>query len=128
MENFKLLPEPVKSLLLGAQEMCIFRLSPRIGGHTIIGDVTLSEPTKSLLAAAIIEGIAESDDIARCFVPRHALRARRGDEVLEMVICFQCDSIRATFGEEKFTFSTSRRAEPLFDEYFPDSSQPNPEM
>ena len=42
----------------------------------------------------IHRGVAASDGtVAACFNPRHGLRLHRGDDVVDLVICFECLSI-----------------------------------
>lgn len=81
---------------LAAGDMIDFRAShpeeDLFYGNLILGNAEVSEPsTRAQLISAFQEGIDEAPDgPALCFYPRHGLRIHNGDEVIDLVICFEC--------------------------------------
>jgi hypothetical protein len=64
------------------------------GDYAVLGATALDASGRAMVLNAVYEGIAASDGmVAACFNPRHALRARKGDTVVEAIICFECLSI-----------------------------------
>jgi hypothetical protein len=63
-------------------------------GYPVLGKVVVTDPAeKQRLAAAVREGIAAEGVMeARCFLPRHVVRAEHGDQVTDYVICFHCQN------------------------------------
>lgn len=60
----------------------------------------LSSTDRAELVSALRKGIADSDgSVAACFNPRHGIIARRGKETTELLICFECQSLRV-YGTE----------------------------
>ena len=119
------MPESWEAALCEANELTVFQLkgSPtplyRIEDYAIVRQAEVETGDMQSFSAAVVQGIVEEGRQARCFFPRHALRARRGESVLEMIICFQCGHILATLAGEKMSFPTSGHCGPFFDAYFP---------
>ena len=63
-----------------------------IQGWLITGRATTTNRTEiAAIADSLRTGIEESPDYpAFCFKPRHALRIRRGEGDLVVIVCFQC--------------------------------------
>jgi hypothetical protein len=70
------------------------------GGYTgtLVDESFVSENPKT--AAALISLIKKlkangSDDINKCFIPRHCITLMNGDKILyRVLVCFECDGIR----------------------------------
>lgn len=57
---------------------------------------------RAALAAALNAGIAGNDSVAaRCFMPRHGIRAETPSGRVDLVICFQCLQVRVFDGGEE---------------------------
>lgn len=64
-------------------------------GHTLLGSTLLIGDARQIALGAVFAGIDGSDgSVADCFEPRHALRVEHGGETFEIVLCFECLSMR----------------------------------
>lgn len=90
-----------KEFLLSADQFTLFLLKPHpdlnekskrtFQNHPIIAQLDFSRnASRTNLVQALDNGIAEGDGIAMCFNPRHGIRAKKGNETLECLICFEC--------------------------------------
>ena len=118
------LPADAKALLESADEFKLLSLSwspafavPNLAGITNrsirgyrIGGEVLIKPgeERTNLVNALATGIAEGNLMAYCFNPRHGIRARKGNETLECLICFECS--QAYVGTNKYAISTNPAA------------------
>lgn len=61
-------------------------------GYKVLGRADATDAVDARQAVALVyEAVAEHPDMyAACFNPRHGLRATKGDDVLDLVICFEC--------------------------------------
>lgn len=61
-------------------------------GWKVLGSTTIKEAaTRTKLLDALAKGVAENEgEVAGCFNPRHGIRAKKGQEIVELVICFEC--------------------------------------
>jgi hypothetical protein len=51
-----------------------------------------------------------------CFNPRHGISATRGDQKVDLVICFECRQTRIYFNDRKTSgVTTTKSAQPTFD-------------
>ena len=101
-------PPEVRTLLEGAEVVEIFAIHPYpheaegkpapgedFQGYKILGRKKLESVEDRLrIVALIYEACAKPGPFAACFNPRHAVRAKRGEEIVELVICFECDTLR----------------------------------
>jgi hypothetical protein len=87
-------------------------------GKKILGRVEFeSRRDRSNLVQAIQKGIADSDgSSALCFIPRHGVRAKRGNQTVDLVICFQCSQIQVHFENQTSTVLTTGHAKELLNE------------
>ena len=68
---------------------------------------------RKALLKALYQGIADSDgQVAACFNPRHGISASLGEETVDLLICFECLSIRtyAKHGKSVLTSDSSQQA------------------
>jgi len=65
-------------------------------GYRVLGRARLvGAQVQQDLLELIREGVRRSDGTAAaCFNPRHGVRAVRGDEAVELVICYECLTLR----------------------------------
>ena len=63
----------------------------KILGKTMVKDAAVRKE----IVTALDKGIAESDgNGAKCFDPRHGIRAQRDGKTVELVICFECMQVQ----------------------------------
>jgi hypothetical protein len=92
------------------------RRPDRFHGFGVLGKTELREPKlQARLVAAIAEGIrANTGLMANCFNPRHGIHAVRGTQAADLVICFECSSLRI-YGLMETGYLTEAHAYPIFD-------------
>jgi hypothetical protein len=90
------LPDVVRTALEKAGELEVYSLngetSEKDGWHgsKILGKTTVKKEDTTKLAAALAKGVTEGDRGARCFIPRHGIRATYDGKTYDLVICFEC--------------------------------------
>lgn len=105
------LPSELAEVLKDAEEWTIYALQPETGhpvedgfhGYAVRGQSTIdSRSDRAHLSHALAQGIAGNQDMmARCFLPRHGIRAAFADRVCDLVICFECLQIHVYDGGEE---------------------------
>jgi hypothetical protein len=102
------LRENVLKVLTEAETLTVFSLEPapteaeaaaskeKFHRYVVLGKTKLDGAVaKKPVLDALLQGIAEHNGVvANCFIPRHGLRAESGGKRVDLVICFQCFSIR----------------------------------
>jgi len=134
------LPPEVRSVLDRAESVELLSLDPGdadpgaddkalFHGYRILGRTPLKEDTRRTVLSALDKGIQESDGkVARCFNPRHGIRATREGKTVDLVICFECLSMRAYFeGRQTAGALTTRSPQPTFDRTLRAAGVPLPE-
>ena len=87
----------------------------RLHGYGVLGRAALNDLAQGNQVLALIEqGIEASNGmVAACFNPRHGLTVTQGDEVWDLVICFECLSMQVYLdGERNGGHLTVERYEP----------------
>lgn len=91
------LPDAVAKALEKADALAVYSLggetSEKDGWHgaRVLGQTTVKgEAEQKALAAAVKKGVEEGDRGARCFVPRHGVRATHAGKTYDLLICFEC--------------------------------------
>jgi hypothetical protein len=98
------LPDAVRDVLANADTFELLSLNPDGGttrepghfwGWRVLGSIAVESPvTRDEVVAALKRGIAENEGwVADCFDPRHGIRAARGGESVELVVCFECAQV-----------------------------------
>jgi hypothetical protein len=85
--------------------------------YTVLGSVSIAAPAvRQRLTDALKIG-SRSGYPKSCFEPRHGIGVRRGDEVTDFVICFECNYVRI-MKERQFVggFVVDSSPQPVFDE------------
>lgn len=105
------LPSELADVLKDAEEWTIYALQPEMGGpvedgfhgFAVRGQAMIdSRSDRAQLSHALAQGIAGNQDMmARCFLPRHGIRAAFADRVCDLVICFECLQIYVYDGGEE---------------------------
>lgn len=113
------LPAEVAAILEKADTVELLSLQPKADPeakdsfhqYKILGKTTLKGADATKLVATVQKGIKDSDGtIARCFNPRHGLRASFEGKTAELVICYECNSIECFIGDKRvgtYTATTS---------------------
>jgi hypothetical protein len=106
----------MEAILRGADKLVLFSVDPRSGlfddrsrggasgsfrgGHQILGSVEVKDAReREQLVKAWEDGLG--GDVSMCWAPRHGIRAIRGDEALEIIVCFQCSHFYADTATER---------------------------
>jgi len=69
------------------------RTAEFFGGYPVLGKCEIKGmETRRKLVGALATSIDKGME-AKCFWPRHAMRAEKGQTVVDYVICFECDKM-----------------------------------
>jgi hypothetical protein len=122
------IPEAARTLLEQAPELVVFSLDPRrptrdasekFHGWRVLGKTILKrdEPRRAALVEALDQGVKEYQGSgARCFNPRHGLRATIAGKTADFVICFECAQTHLFLtGEKEQVFLNSGSPAEAFD-------------
>jgi hypothetical protein len=141
------LPERLENLLLNADQFTLFSINPdadyeqtstnMFQGYDILGQFDIkSDATRTELVAALNQGIGAKHRLhipgsinaaPSCFNPRHAIRVKKGNETVDLLICFQCQKIEITANQaNKWYFLTSNEPATLFNEVLKQAGVPLP--
>ena len=145
------LPEDVATLLENADEFTLYSVAPYpnylselsghasstnlFQGHAILGQLEIASPvTRTNLVVALNKGIAaeywsylpvSTRAIPNCFNPRHAIRAKKGDEAVELLICFECKQIEITSNKNgKWSYLTTSDPATVFNSILKQANVP----
>src|SRR5262245_2261848 len=97
----KAIPAALKEALDKAEKVVLYSLEPSdkagkkdFHGWTVLGKVELKDKdTRAKTIKAVTESLAVGSG-AMCFRPRHGLRLERKGKSVDLVICFECSSVR----------------------------------
>jgi hypothetical protein len=90
------LPDAVRTALEKAGELEVYSLNGETNdkdgwhGSKVLGKTTVKKENATKLASALAKGVSEGDRGARCFIPRHGVRATYDGKTYDLVICFEC--------------------------------------
>jgi len=118
-----------KALFENAQELTVYSLDPGedkkepdekkgFHGWKVLGMTTIKDAkTRARIVAAVAKGLDDSDGTAaKCFNPRHGLRATVDGKTSDVVICFECLQMSFHTDDKPKTETTTRSPEKVFDE------------
>lgn len=106
------LPDKVKLIIENASEIELYSLDPKSSakspskdrgfhGWIVLGKTTLKDTSKKQqILDAIKKGVANGKQGARCFWPRHGIRAKSKGETVDLVICFECSWVYVFYDEK----------------------------
>lgn len=140
------LPAELENFLNNADKFTLFSLNPEpdfahkstntFQHHVILGQVQIKRTTtKTSLIAALNDGIGDKEPdesglpvpLPNCFNPRHGIRAKKGDETIEFLICFECLQIQVSSNKgKKWFFMTSNRPAATFNRVLKRNGVPLP--
>lgn len=90
------LPEAVATALEKADALEVYSLGGETNvkdgwhGAKVLGRTTVKGAAATKLARDVVKGVAEGERGARCFLPRHGVRAVHDGKTYDLVICFEC--------------------------------------
>lgn len=90
-------------------------------GYGVLGRATIRDVSDiEALAAAFVSGRRQgSDDLIACFDPRHGIHVPRGEQGLDLVICFECKQGYLYYRKfQKWWFGISGSPREIFDQIF----------
>jgi hypothetical protein len=91
---------------------------PKIQGHAILGKVDITDAgVRRELTVPLVESIRAGvgEPGSKCFSPRHALRAVKGADQVDLVVCFQCSDVVVVHGgKATMTRLADKHAQPAF--------------
>jgi len=131
-EKAKKFPADVKTILEKADSFELLSLEPTTPNETpaesfhgwkVLGKKTVDEAeVRKTLVAAFEKGVeAYQGDGAACFNPRHGIKVKHGGKAADLVICFECDRVRAYLGgQNEHEFLVSRSPSDLFNKVLKD--------
>jgi hypothetical protein len=119
------LPEAVTAILDKAEQIELLSLDP--DGRKVLGSTTIKDAeTRKKVLAALYKGIKDSDGkYAKCFEPRHAIRAIVDGKAVDLVICFECLQIKIVSPIEGRVLTTAT-PQATFDKVLTDAKVPLP--
>ena len=94
--------------------------------YPILGQVEIKDPAqRKQIIAALKDGIAHGGPMAKCFWPRHGLRAIENGKTVEYVICFQCSRFEEFLAARKLRHEPIKAdVQPTFDKPLQDAGIP----
>jgi hypothetical protein len=82
-------------------------------GYRVTGRAAAEGEEMAELVGLVRRGINAGGQGAACFLPRHGLRARRGDATVDLVVCFECQKAKVYgAGPEPAAVTTASTVEP----------------
>ncbi len=121
------LPEAAANILAKADTIELLALDPEpakegFRGYKILGKTELKGDAKKGLMAAFEKGSEGPIDPAKCFNPRHGLRATHDGKTVELVICFECAQFKVHMGDDKGqTLLVNKMPQAAFDKALKDA-------
>ena len=137
--SLKELPTEARKIMSSAEKFVLFSLDPdpstgRARGETfhdyqVLGKTTIADPRQKLaMVNSLANGMAHADKIAKCFNPRHGIRASRGTNSVDLIICFECGQVYGFSNTgSNWVAATTIEPEKLFNDVLKKSGVPLPE-
>jgi hypothetical protein len=124
------LPADVVKVLEAAEQIELSSVDPGDGkvdgewkvlGKTVVKDAA----QRKQVLEALGKSVAEGKSPAKCFEPRHIIRASSGGKTVELVICFACDRLHLTADKGGYkVVPISASAQPVLDKILKDAGIP----
>ncbi|MEZ5654249.1 MAG: hypothetical protein R3E87_27250 [Burkholderiaceae bacterium] len=134
-EPNRLPPEVVRVLeaadsfvLLSLDPAAETKASPEVfHEEAVLGRADIRDPEqRRQLLQALYDGIGKAEgQIAKCWNPRHGIRATHGEEVVDLVICFECLHLEYYAGHSGVVLTTGA-PEKLFSRALEAAGVPRP--
>lgn len=88
---------PDKLILYSLQppEHLVIKGLPSFHDVPVLGKVEVSdEEARASIRRAVYDGFARDADRKMCYMPRHGIRAVKGKQTVDLVLCFQCEQMK----------------------------------
>jgi hypothetical protein len=137
------LPDKAKAILDKANQFDLLSLDPDpdraqvkdgFHGWKVLGKTVVKDPqVRKQVLESLYEGISKSDGVgAKCFEPRHGIRASVEGKTVDLVICFECSWVYVFFDKEEKRQGvavTTDKPQPTWDKVLKDAgvALPKPE-
>lgn len=110
------------------EQLTLFSISPdnsgkkpgkTLQGYPILRERPVVDPNaREEIVRAVLDGMRDQKiSGARCFIPHHGLRASRGGERVEMVLCFQCRRVILYTENSRSPALISSAPQPVLDQH-----------
>jgi hypothetical protein len=84
----------------------------------ILGKLDVKNPQdREEIVAALKDGAAHGNQLAFCFLPRHAVRIVENGHTLDFVICFECYQFKLFEDGKEQTLPITRSPQKVFNKY-----------
>jgi hypothetical protein len=131
------LPNEARAILERAEQFELLSLEPKkddkapkdaFHGWKVLGRTAVKDAeSRKKLVAALLKGVedASEKDAARCFIPRHGIRATHAGKTADFVICFECSYVEVLVGGKKLEGAFVKPSpQPTFDKVLRDAKIP----
>lgn len=129
------LPAAARTILQKAAQFELLSLDPapekdksRLGfhGYRVLGKTAVKDVVQKKLVEAFLKGTEGDIAPAKCFDPRHGIRATHDGKTVELVICFECSQFKLYVGSEEAdeALLVGKTPEPVFDKVLKDAGIP----
>jgi hypothetical protein len=123
-------PEKVMAILDKAEEIELYSLEPEpekgagkapkaslFHGWLVLGKTALKDAKTRKAALDALDESVGMGAMAKCFDPRHAIRAAHGGTTVDLLICFACGQVYVYFnGNRDKTLVIARGTQPALDD------------
>jgi hypothetical protein len=124
------LPANVKAILDKSESIDLYSLEPEpdkgqkgdeLHGWLILGKTTLKDKSRKTVLEAVEKGIGSGKG-AKCFDPRHAIRAKHDGKTVDLLICFACGWVYVyERGKRTSTLTIDRKTQETLDKVLTDA-------
>lgn len=132
-------PAEVKKLLAKVEQFDLYSLDPEgnrdekdektMHGWKVLGKTTVKDAKTRKDLITTLEKAAGKGSGAKCFEPRHAIRASGGGKTVDLIICFECSWIYIYEGKKQIAVVTvADKVQPTFDKVLKDAKVPLPKQ
>jgi hypothetical protein len=130
------LPADAQTILDKAEQIELLSIDPQrsdkdgpkdaFHGHKVLGKTTVKGDARKELVEAFVKGMEGKIDPAKCFNPRHGIRATHEGKTVDLVICFECAQFEVYLGtdEKAKHLLVNKSPEPAFDKVLKDAGIP----
>jgi hypothetical protein len=126
------LPEKAAAILEKAERIELYSLEPEpdpkvtkdpktthFRGWMVLGKTVVKQAAARKSVTDAIDLSVGRGQVAKCFEPRHGVRATDGDKTVDLVICFRCGQVYCYYDPKKDEYtqiSIHKGMQPSFDE------------
>jgi hypothetical protein len=122
-------PEKAAAILGGAEAIELYSLEPdeqaaknwkgnTFRGWPVLGKTALKDAKQRQQVLDALDEAVGTGAMAKCFDPRHGIRATHGGKTVDLVLCFECGQVYVYFDPKKSehtTLSLARGTQPELD-------------